>query len=218
MRRQAVRTISLVLAVLLGLAAPARAATITFADLVRTVGASGQLRPATEVRLRLGAQSGGASTQSGPAQGVGASSSQQKTEVAAAQQQTAQSGTQNPSSPDPTLSQSGGQVQTVDLGDVTGTVCDCGEIPPAAIPKGGFPWWPFLGGIVIPFLIPHNENTPPNTPPGPGPTPPPPGIPEPTTILLFGTGLLALGAGARRRRGRRQAEEVLLATTTTEEV
>ena len=206
------------LAVLLGLAAPARAATITFEDLVRTVGASGQLRPATEVRLRLVAQSGGASTQSGPAQGVGASSSQQKTDVAAAEQQTAQSGTQTPSAPNPTLSQSGGQVQTVDLGDVTGTVCDCGEIPPPVIPKAGFPWWPFLGGIVIPFLIPHGE-TPPVTPTPPGPPPPPPpGIPEPATLLLFGTGLLALGAGARRRRGRRQAEEVLLATTTTEEV
>ena len=217
MRRQAVRTISLMLAVLLGLAAPARAATITFAELVRTVGASGQLRPATEVRLRLGAQSGSASTQVGPAQGGGASSSQQQTDNATAQQQTAQNGTQTPSAPDPTLSQSGGQVQTVDLGDVTGTVCDCGEIPPPPPIKGGFPWWPFLGGAIIPFLFPHGE-TPPNTPTPPGPPPPPPpGIPEPATILLFGTGLLALGAGARRRRGRRQAEEVLLATTTTEE-
>lgn len=200
------------LAVLIGLAAPARAATITFAELVRTVGASGQLRPATEVRLRLVVQ-GGASTQSGPAQGSGASSSQRQTDVAAAQQQTAQNGTQTPSAPDPTLSQSGGQVQTVDLGDVTGTVCDCGEIPPPAAIKGGFPWWPFLGGAVIPFLFPRHETTPPETPPI---TPPQTPIPEPMTLLLFGSGLLALGA--RRRRGRRQAEEVLLATTTTEEV
>ncbi|HWS89653.1 MAG TPA: hypothetical protein VN282_21965 [Pyrinomonadaceae bacterium] len=39
-----------------------------------------------------------------------------------------------PASPDLRISQSGGQVQTVDLGDVTGTVCDCGEIPIPAEP------------------------------------------------------------------------------------
>jgi hypothetical protein len=32
---------------------------------------------------------------------------------------------------DPTPSQSGGRVETVDLGDVSGNVCDCGETPTA---------------------------------------------------------------------------------------
>ena len=41
---------------------------------------------------------------------------------------------------DPTPSQGVGRVETVDLGDVTGTVCDCGEIPPPPqISKAG--WW-----------------------------------------------------------------------------
>jgi hypothetical protein len=39
---------------------------------------------------------------------------------------------------DPTPPQ-GGKVATVELGDVTGTVCDCGEIPPPQISKEG--WW-----------------------------------------------------------------------------
>ncbi len=44
-----------------------------------------------------------------------------------------------PAPSDPTPPQSGGKVETVDLGDVTGRVCDCGEIPPAeSLPEVGF--------------------------------------------------------------------------------
>jgi hypothetical protein len=214
MRRQAVRTVSLMLAVLLGLAAPARAATITFADLVRTVGAGGQLRPATEVRLI--AQSGTVTTQSGNA----TSSSQQQTGNTTAQTQQTPNGTQAPAAPDPTLSQSGGQVQTVDLGDVTGTVCDCGEIPQTvAPPKAGFPWWPLLGIplVCVTGICSGGHNETPECVVGCSPPPGPP-VPEPMTLLLFGSGLLALGAGARRRRGRRQLEEATPVAVATEEV
>jgi len=58
MRHQAIRTVALMLGVLLAAATPAQAGSITFAELARTVGANGQLRPAGEVRLRFGAQSG----------------------------------------------------------------------------------------------------------------------------------------------------------------
>ncbi|PYS77075.1 MAG: hypothetical protein DMF66_11275 [Acidobacteria bacterium] len=203
MRRQAVRTIAPMLAVLIGLAVPARAATITFADVAQTIGAGGQLRPASEVRLRLGAQSG-------PAQS-GNTSSQQTTSTST--QQT----TQTPATPDPTLSQSGGQVQTVDLGDVTGTVCDCGEIPVPPAIKGGFPWWPLLGVplvCVTGICTPDHHNNIPECIEG---CSPPPSVPEPATLLLFGSGLLALGAGARRRYGRKLLEEAI-AVAATEEV
>jgi len=118
-------------------------------------------------------------------------------------------------SSDLTPSQSGGQVQSVDLGDVTGTVCDCGEIPRSIIPRGvAFPWWT-LAGIplvcVSGICFGDDDTPPPNNPPPPPPPPNP--IPEPATLLLFGSGLLAAGAGARRRRRQSVAQ-----TAAAEEV
>ena len=210
MRHQAFRTIALMLGVILAAAPTAHAGSITFGDLLRTVGANGQLRPASEVRLRFGAQSGAVQAQGGTTQS-GTTSSTDQQPSSGPQQLTSQSGP----SADTTISQSGGSVETVDLGDVTGTVCDCGVIPVENIPKGGFPWWPLLGGAIIPFLLPRGDNDTPFTPPT-GPTPPQTPIPEPMTLLLFGSGLLALGARGRRRHGRRQLEAGSLNVTTEE--
>lgn len=112
-------------------------------------------------------------------------------------------------------------VETIELGDVTGTVCDCGEIAPIALPGGGFPLYPLfaLGAIPLAFLSFGGDEdvtvTPPPGPPTPTPEVP---IPEPATLLLLGTGLAALGAKARRRRREQEDELHEQTVETVEEV
>ena len=199
MRHQAFRPIALMLCFLLVAAPAAHAGTIEFAQVLRGDGAARHSRPANEVRLRVYAQDG-ASAQQNPSTQSNTSSTQQPNNA----QDTSQppQGSATTGSTDSTLSQSGGQVETVDLGDVTGPVCDCGLIDVPAAPGRRFPLWPLfaLAGIPLAFIDREDEVLrPPDTPETPE-TP----IPEPATLLLFGSGLLALGARARRRYGRKE--------------
>ena len=103
-------------------------------------------------------------------------------------------------------------VEDIGEGEVEGTICDCGEI---LIAGGAFPKWPFLFLAAVPVVFIHDcndcdnqtESTPTPTPPStPSPTPPTT-VPEPASLLLFGSGLLAAGAGLRRRYGRPKNSE-----------
>lgn len=122
-------------------------------------------------------------------------------------------------------------VQQVQVGDVTGTICDCGEIavPPAAAAGGGFPKYLLFALGALPLLFLGGDSntssttsslpiiTTPTVPtPTPTPTAPPPAaVPEPATMLLLGTGLAALGARRRRRVG---VEATLAQTARDKEV
>jgi len=207
------------LCALLITSAPAQAGTIGLADMTRTAVDARNMRPASELRLRVASQNAQVAAGTQSPQNGGTSSSDQSNGTDTA---TPQVGTVTAST-GATLTQgggSGGQVETVDLGDVTGTVCDCGEIPIERIPGKAFPKWPFLAlaGIPLAFIHRGDNPSPPDTPPNA--PPPPPSVPEPATLFLFGSGLLALGTRARRRHGRKQAELQAVAQTlvATEEV
>ena len=109
------------------------------------------------------------------------------------------------------------RVDSVEDAIVEGTVCDCGEIllPAAA----GFPKWPllFLAGIPLIFIGGGDEDCVDcnrdcvvcDTIIIPTPTPTPRLIttetPEPASLFLFGTGLLAFAGGLRRRYAKRKS-------------
>ena len=91
-------------------------------------------------------------------------------------------------------------IDITEAGEVEGTICDCGEI---LVAGAGFPKWSFLFLGAIPFVFISDCDTcdePPSS--NPTPTPPPKPTPEPASLLLFGSGLLAAGAGLRRRHGK----------------
>ena len=205
MRHQAIGKLALMLGVLLIAAASAEASPVRYDDVVALATVAGQSgRPSVDLRMRQTATTGQqvASTKSTPAP-------DQKQSVVTPDLASAPA----PSTSTPSLtgtevapqSPQGGNVETVDLGEVQGTVCDCG---PIRIP-GGFPKWPWLALGAVPFIfIHHGCDTQPSCDTGPctqeTPTPTPtPSVPEPATIFLLGTGLAAVAARARRAAARR---------------
>lgn len=193
------------LSVLLIAAVPAQADTIRFGDVIALATINGQSgRPNVDLRLRSVTQQTGSVTAQQQRQTASAGNNSQERKNAQTPAEGASSaGNADSSITGVTVQQQPGavQVETIELGDIQGTICDC---PWPTPPGGGFPKLPFLALAGIPLLFLGGDSS---TPPGdiiripPPPTPPPvPEIPEPATILLLGSGLAALGAGARRRR------------------
>lgn len=92
--------------------------------------------------------------------------------------------------------------------------CNCPEPEPLVVAKAGFPWWVLGTGAVPLAFVDKKKRVPPDVQPTPSPTPPPnptptppSAVPEPATLLLFGSGILALGVGVRRRFGRNSISE-----------
>lgn len=201
MRHQAIKTTALMLGVMLLAAGPAQAGPIAYGDVVSmaTVFGSQSSRTSVDLRLRTLSQQQGRSAAQSPS--AGAPDGKTTSTGGPAVGDTTGGGTPGPVSltgTDLAPQQAQTTVETIQVGEVDGTICDCGPI----LGPGGFPLWPLLGLAAVPLFFLPEDNPPVDV--FPTPTPPPPPIPEPATLLLLGSGLLAAAGGARRRRQQSQ--------------
>lgn len=214
MRSRIFRPVGIFISLLLLVAVPVQASPIKFADVVNVMGDLQRGGQTDRLRLRVaqdpttplntrdnGSQSGTPAV----APSTGGDVVQASADLAATENSSSSLVAGTDVAP-----QQQGDVEVFDQDTVDGTICDCGEIPAVG---GGFPKWPFL--LLIPLVcvtgICHHDRK--KIPPGPTPTPTPE-VPEPASLLLLGSGIAALSAGARRRYARIRAAK--LAGTATE--
>ncbi|HEY8205564.1 MAG TPA: PEP-CTERM sorting domain-containing protein [Pyrinomonadaceae bacterium] len=209
MKSRIFRQASAMASLLLLVAVPTQASPIKFADVVNVMGDLQRGGQTTQLRLRVTQDPTTPLNVRNNSSQSSASSVSKATDGDVVEASNALSATENSSSnsslvagTDLAPQQPQGDVQVFDQDQVNGTICDCGEIPAVG---GGFPKWPFL--LLIPLICvtgicTHHHKVPPPEVPTPTPTPT---VPEPASLLLLGSGIAALSAGARRRYAKMRA-------------
>lgn len=206
MRSRIFRPFGSLISLLLLVAVPVQASPIKFADVVNVMGDLHRGVQTEQLRLRVAKDptaplnvrdNGSRSSSTAVSPATDGDVVQASADLAATENSTSSLVAGTDVAP-----QQPAEVQVFDQDTVDGTICDCGEIPAVG---GGFPKWPFL--LLIPLVcvtgICTDDDKKKKIPP-PTPTPTPP-IPEPASLLLFGSGIVALSAGARRRYARLRA-------------
>ncbi|MBA2341245.1 MAG: hypothetical protein H0V88_12675, partial [Pyrinomonadaceae bacterium] len=171
---QALRPIAVMLGVILVITVPAQAAPVRLIDVVQTITNNDGARQNAQLQLRHISQQSDTLTASGI----------RVPDVKdASQTNSTGSGVPAVVSGKGGVPQGGSRqdVETIQLGDVSGTICDCGEI---VIPGagGGFPLWPLFGLAAIPLAFLDFGGGSSGSPPFviPAPTTPVPTTPVPT--------------------------------------
>ena len=207
MRGRIFRQLSTIASLLLLVAVPTQASPIKFVDVVNVMGDLHRGNHNEQLRLRATQDPAAplnvkSNTATSKATGVSPATDENvvtaSNELAATENSSAS--TSLVAGTDIAPQQPQGDVQVFDQDQVSGTICDCGEIPAVG---GGFPKWPFL--LLIPLVCltgicfdDHEKKK------VPTPTPTPE-VPEPASLLLLGSGIAALSAGARRRYAKMKA-------------
>ncbi len=191
MRKRAFRTAAVTASLLLMVAIPAHASPVQIGEVIQVVSGSqsnGGRNASVELRHlsnddRATAGTSTTSTTSGDGSASGNSSSSGITT---------------------TVQDQGAVIQTEVTEDIGVEECECGDF---TVPVAGFPKWPFIPLVGLVCLVPDLCTN--------GKCEPKPGedadckpivcvncneVPEPASLILFGSGIAALGARLRRRR------------------